>query len=306
MPVRKPESHTNDTFACEPCAHVAFDSCAVSIMVADEHACLIFLNQAAEALLARYEAQIREVIPCFDARSSRGTDVRVLLGLESDSLTQLVGAHVVHRALGAARFRVAVSPVLDKGGQPRGTVLEWSDPTEADCLRQTTLLMEQMSCKVRHYVRNAHRAELAMVLACDRVMSQGRIIEEVVAGATRSFYQVGYVLRDIDNIVAVLDKVASRSRLLALTTAVEATRAGEEDQQLEAVATEIAALGALSANGALLAKQLVDRLTHTGQNTSDSMLRYQSAWQEIVDSVEAVRSILADQVAAGRAAVGEH
>lgn len=297
-PARELDSqHTNDAFTCERRIHVAFDSCTASIMVADEYARLIYVNQAAAALLARYEAQIREVIPCFDARSSRGTDVRVLLGLESDSLPHLASAHVVHRALGAARFRVVVSSVLDRAGQPRGTVLEWSDPTEEDCLRQTTLLMEQMSCKVRHYVRNAHRAELAMVLACDRVMSQGRIIEEVVAGAARSFYQVGYVLRDADSIVATLDKVAARSRLLALTTAVEATRAGEEDQQLAAVATEIAALGALSANAALLAKQLVDGLTHTARNTSDSMLRYQMAWGQIVDSVEAVRSILADQMA---------
>ena len=36
-----------------------------------------------------------------------------------------------------------------------------------------------------------------MTLARDRMMSQGRIVEEVVAGATRSFCHVGYVSGDI-------------------------------------------------------------------------------------------------------------
>ena len=297
-PVRKLELlHTNDTFACEPRGNVEFDSSVAGIMVADEQARLLYVNQEAEALLACHEAQIREVIPRFDARSSRGMNVQSLLGLQPDTLTQLTSARVVHRALGATLFRVAVSPVLDTAEQPRGIVLEWSDPAEEDYLRYTTLLTEQMSRELRQHVRNTHRAELAMVLAREQVMSQGRIIEDVVAVATRSFCQVGYVLRDIGNIVAVLDKVAASSKLLALSTAAEATHAGEENRQLVAAATDIAALGALSANTALLAKQLVDGLMCTAQDASDSMLRYQRAWGEIVASVEAVSSILADQVA---------
>ena len=243
----------------------------------------------------RHEAQIRESILRFDARSARGMNVQSLLGLQPDALTQLTSARVVHRALGATLFRVAVSPVLDTAGQLRGIVLEWSDPAEEDYLRYTTLLTEQMSRKLRQSARNTHRAELAMELAREQVMSQGRIIEDVVAVATRSFCQVGYVLRDIGNIVAVLDKVASSSKLLALSTAAEAIHAGEENRQLVAAATDIAALGALSANAALLAKQLVDGLMCTAQDASDSMLRYQRAWGEIVASVEAVGSILADQ-----------
>ena len=45
-PVRKLELlHTNEKFACEPPPRVESDSCATGIMVADEQARLLYVNQ---------------------------------------------------------------------------------------------------------------------------------------------------------------------------------------------------------------------------------------------------------------------
>lgn len=75
--------------------------------------------------LRQLEAQIRQVLPQFDAAHVVGMRLAQLHDFPAD----LGGEHVVEHTYGGATLKVIANPVTDRGGARVGTVVQWIDRT---------------------------------------------------------------------------------------------------------------------------------------------------------------------------------
>jgi len=111
----------------------ALDKVSTSVVLADAHYQVIYVNDTAQAMFARNQQEIRKTLPNFDAARLRGSDMGVL-SIDPNNmrrvLDNLVGSDTHERNLGACTFRTVASPVLNDRGERIGTVVEWTDRTQ--------------------------------------------------------------------------------------------------------------------------------------------------------------------------------
>jgi methyl-accepting chemotaxis protein len=110
----------------------ALDKVSTSVVLADSHHQIIYLNDTAQATFARSQLEIRKSLPHFDPNRLKGSSLDVLSadpGQQRRVLDTLSGSDVQERVLGACTFRTVANPVISDKGERIGTVMEWTDRT---------------------------------------------------------------------------------------------------------------------------------------------------------------------------------
>src|SRR5579863_1628631 len=110
----------------------ALDKVSTSVVLADDHHRIIYLNETAQATFARNQGEIRKSIANFDAQQLPGASIDALAvdaAQQRRVLDALSGSDVQERSLGACTFRSVSNPVLGDHGERIGTVVEWTDRT---------------------------------------------------------------------------------------------------------------------------------------------------------------------------------
>lgn len=117
----------------------ALDNVTTNVMMADEHRTIIYMNQSVHAMLKNAEADIRSVLPNFDADSLIGTSMdgfhknpehqKQLLANLSDTFQSNI-------KVGRRYFSLTANPVFDDDGTRLGSVVEWVDETEQTAIEQ--------------------------------------------------------------------------------------------------------------------------------------------------------------------------
>ena len=95
----------------------ALDKVSTSVVLADGHHQIIYLNETAQTTFARNQHEIRKSLPGFDAHRLRGSNLEVF------------GPDAQERQLGGCTFRTISNPVVSDKGERIGTVMEWTDRT---------------------------------------------------------------------------------------------------------------------------------------------------------------------------------
>ena len=111
----------------------ALDKVSTSVVLADSHHQIIYLNETAQATFARSQHEIRKSLPNFDPQRLKGSNLDVLSadpGQQRRVLETLSGSDVQERVLGACTFRTVSNPVISDKGERIGTVMEWTDRTQ--------------------------------------------------------------------------------------------------------------------------------------------------------------------------------
>jgi methyl-accepting chemotaxis protein len=111
----------------------ALDRASTSVVLADAHHQIVYLNDAAQASFTRNQPEIRKILPVFDAGRLRGSTLDALStnpAQERRILDTLSGADVQERVLGEFTFKTISNPVLDEKGARLGTVMEWTQRTQ--------------------------------------------------------------------------------------------------------------------------------------------------------------------------------
>ncbi len=110
----------------------ALDSVSNNTMIANEHNEIIYMNNAINGMMNTAEADIKKVLPNFDAGNLVGQKMdvfhrnpahqhRVIENLASTYKTQI--------SVGARTFSLIANPILTPSGERMGTVVEWGDRT---------------------------------------------------------------------------------------------------------------------------------------------------------------------------------
>jgi methyl-accepting chemotaxis protein len=110
----------------------ALDKVSTSVVLADGHHQIIYLNETAQTAFARLQHEIRKSLPGFDAHRLRGSSLDVLStdpAQQRRALDTISGSDTQERLLGACTFRTISNPVVSDKGERIGTVMEWTDRT---------------------------------------------------------------------------------------------------------------------------------------------------------------------------------
>ena len=111
----------------------ALDRASTSVVLADAHHQILYLNDAAQASFTRNQPEIRKILPTFDAGRLRGSTLDALAtnpAQERQVLDTLATAQVQERVLGEFTFKTVTNPVLGDNGERLGTVMEWTQRTQ--------------------------------------------------------------------------------------------------------------------------------------------------------------------------------
>ncbi|HEY4213879.1 MAG TPA: methyl-accepting chemotaxis protein [Steroidobacteraceae bacterium] len=111
----------------------ALDKVSTSVVLADSHHEIIYLNDTAQATFSRNQNEIRKALPTFDPHRIKGASLDSLAVDPSQQrrvLDTLSGSDVQERILGACTFRTVANPVVSDKGERIGTVMEWADRTQ--------------------------------------------------------------------------------------------------------------------------------------------------------------------------------
>ncbi len=110
----------------------ALDKCATNVMIADKDYHILYMNGTMTAMMQRNEAELRKVLPQFDARTLIGCNIDVFHKNPSHQRGILAGLNTAYNAqitVGTLTFSLVANPIVDTQGNRVGTVVEWSDRT---------------------------------------------------------------------------------------------------------------------------------------------------------------------------------
>ncbi|WP_411970103.1 methyl-accepting chemotaxis protein [Paucibacter sp. Y2R2-4] len=110
----------------------ALDVCSTNVMIADTDGLIIYNNQSVAQMMQRNEAELRKVLPQFDARSIVGSNFDQFHrnpGHQRNLLGNLKSEYKTEIKVGQLTFSLTANPISAADGQRLGTVIEWKDRT---------------------------------------------------------------------------------------------------------------------------------------------------------------------------------
>jgi len=110
----------------------ALNKASANVMIADKKNDIIYMNLTVQDMMRRNEAELRKVLPQFDAGKLIGQNIDVFHKNPAHQRGMLEGlrtSYTTQIAVGSLHFGLTANPILDERGQRIGTVVEWVDRT---------------------------------------------------------------------------------------------------------------------------------------------------------------------------------
>lgn len=110
----------------------ALNKTSSNIMIADAKNDILFMNETVTSMMQRNEAELRKVLPQFDARTLIGRSIDVFHKNPAHQRSMLASLSSTYRTqitVGSLTFGLVASPIISDSGERLGTVVEWIDRT---------------------------------------------------------------------------------------------------------------------------------------------------------------------------------
>ena len=172
----------------------ALDTVSANAMMADTGGRIIYLNRAILDMFRRAEADIRRRLPDFAVDGLAGAAIAGLLvdpALPADALAALSGPRSARIALGARRFDLVATPVVDEQGTRHGTVVEWRDVT------QELAIEEEVAAMVRAAAEGDFTRRVPLAGKDGFMLELARRMNELAETSGRSLQDVVGFLSDL-------------------------------------------------------------------------------------------------------------
>ncbi|NPA71427.1 MAG: PAS domain S-box protein [Gammaproteobacteria bacterium] len=111
----------------------ALNSSSSSIMVADQHRSIIFINDALKDLIQEIEPSLQQAFPEFKANELLRENIDIFQKApveQAERLINLMTTHKERMTVGSRVVELVIDPILDQDKNRLGTVIEWRDLTE--------------------------------------------------------------------------------------------------------------------------------------------------------------------------------
>ena len=110
----------------------ALNKTSSNIMIADGNNNILFMNETVATMMQRNEAELRKVLPQFDARKLINQNIDVFHKNPAHQRGMLASLSSTYRTqiqVGSLYFGLIASPIISEQGARLGTVVEWIDRT---------------------------------------------------------------------------------------------------------------------------------------------------------------------------------
>ncbi|VEB44538.1 Signal transduction histidine kinase involved in nitrogen fixation and metabolism regulation [Chromobacterium violaceum] len=110
----------------------ALDVCTTNVMIADDNHQVVYANRAVLDMFQQAEADIRQELPQFSARTILGSSIDSFHrnpSYQRGVLQQLTGTHRGTIKVGGRTFSLVLTPIRDGQNRKLGAVVEWLDTT---------------------------------------------------------------------------------------------------------------------------------------------------------------------------------
>jgi methyl-accepting chemotaxis protein len=297
---------------------IALDHVSTGVMIANCERRIIYTNHAVQRGLKAAEADVKAVMPHFEADHILGSCIDNFHknpAHQAKLLAELAGPRTVNLQIGTRHMRVTVSPVINERGERLGTVAEWRD-------RTSTVRVEQ---EVASIVEGASRGDFLMRLSLEgkegflkqlalglnqlfEVTQKGlsdvaRILQLVAAGdLTQKIdadYQgiFGQLKDDTNTTIERLREVVGhiKEATAAIEIASQEIAAGNEDlssrteeqaSSLEETASSMEEINAAVRNNAASSKQANDLAKNSSQIATHGM----QVVKQVVDTMSGIQA----------------
>ncbi len=172
----------------------ALDAVDSSVMIADEHNVITWVNESAQAMFKEKEARLQTELPNFRVDELLGSSVDVFHtdpSHQSRMLAALKDTHTSEFEIDGMRMQVNANPIFDRDGTRLGTVVEWQDVTEE----------RSIEVEVQSVVEAALHGDLAQRISLDgkqgfirtlsdRVNALMQVSEQVIQSSVNMFSEL--------------------------------------------------------------------------------------------------------------------
>jgi len=172
----------------------ALDTVSTNIMIADSSRRIIYMNRAVYEMFSRAAEDIRSDLPSFDVNTVLGSNIDIYHRNPDHQrriLETFMGEHSAELTIGGRFFRHVSNPVFNEKGDRLGSVVEWSDLTDA----------KKVEDEVQGIVNAAQAGELRGRINLDGKMgnylSLSRGINNLLDIADRVITEIGGALESL-------------------------------------------------------------------------------------------------------------
>lgn len=132
---------------------IALDNVSTGVMIADVNRTIIYANTAVRHILKDAEADIRRILPAFNADQLVGQNIDQFHQRpqkQADLLANLKQSYTADLAVGVRRMQVIANPVINSAGERLGSVAEWRDRTAelAAAEREAALAADNLRVRI--------------------------------------------------------------------------------------------------------------------------------------------------------------
>ncbi|MFZ3049048.1 MAG: methyl-accepting chemotaxis protein [Desulfatirhabdiaceae bacterium] len=167
---------------------------------------------------------------------------------------------------------------------------------QAASIEETSASLEEMSAIMHRNAENTEQVDV-LIKHASQVVNQAN---DSMAELTGSMDQISAASQEISKIIKTIDEIAFQTNLLALNAAVEAARAGAAGAGFAVVADEVRNLAMRSAEAARNTAGLIESTVRKVKDGSEVVVKTNSAFSQVADSVLKATGLVGDITAASR------
>jgi methyl-accepting chemotaxis protein len=280
----------------------ALDICSTNVMIADPDGNIIYNNSSVAQMMQRNEAELRKVLPQFDARRIVGSNFDQFHRNPSHQrnlLGGLKGEYKTEIKVSSLTFSLIANPINDAKGTRLGTVVEWTDRT----------LEVSVENEIGSMVDNATQGDFSQRVALEGKAAFFRMLGEKFNSLVET---VSNTIREVrvsaDQLGGASDQVSQTSQSLSHSASQQAASVEETTASLQEMAASVKQ-NADSANltdgmATKAAREAIEGGQAVGQ-TVDAMKQIATKIS-IIDDIAYQTNLLALNAAIEAARAGEH
>ncbi len=155
---------------------------------------------------------------------------------------------------------------------------------QAAAAEEVSSSMEQMTANIRQNADNALQTEHIALKAAESAREGGVAVSEAVAA-----------MQEIAKKVAVIEDIASQTRLLSLNATIEAARAQEHGKGFAVVASEVRSLAERSREATVLIYELTSSSVVTAEKAGEMLTQFVPEIQKTAELVQEIRTASSEQ-----------
>ncbi len=156
--------------------------------------------------------------------------------------------------------------------------------SQAGAAQELTATIERVAESSEYSARKAEEANETAMKYADIAEQSGRDMEDLVDAMNK----ITETSKEIENIIAEIENIASQTNLLSLNASIEAARAGEAGRGFAVVADQIGKLAADSASSAVHTRELISKSLEEINKGDEIVAKTAEALQQVVEGIQTI------------------